>query len=142
MSNSKFRYKITSLLRGRGEEDAYVFAELALVCILDLMEIVLVELTDKGCKVGVFEHAWKDGFREFVHVLDDDKLSKRRKIGGNVTYLDNETIALWTPGHDRLKCGIFKHPTEKDEEGGKWRYGTTDLYSFLTKSLVAGMASS
>jgi hypothetical protein len=69
-------------------------AKLTVVCVLDLVEVILVQLPDKRGEVGVFEHPGQDRFCEFVHVLDD------------------ETIASGTPRNDMLEVGIFEHPKE------------------------------
>ncbi len=59
------------------------------------MKVVFVQLSYKTRKIGVFEHSWKDGFGEFVHVFDD------------------ETVALRTPRHDVLKRLVLEHPIEE-----------------------------
>lgn len=38
----------------------------------DLVEIVLVELADKGRKVRMFEHPRENGLCELVHVLSQE----------------------------------------------------------------------
>jgi hypothetical protein len=40
--------------------------------VLDLVEIVLVELADEGCKVGVLEHSRQYYLCEFGHIFDDE----------------------------------------------------------------------
>ncbi len=113
-----------------------MFAVLILVCILDFMEIVFVELTHKRCKIRVFEHSRKDGFGEFVHVLRIRWrcVKCRTKIkGGYGTYFDNETVALWPPGHNILKGGVFEHPVEKDKHGNGRRWRPNILVEFLYK---------
>lgn len=40
--------------------------------ILDLVEVILVKLTDKAGKVGVLEHAWEDRLCELGHVLEGE----------------------------------------------------------------------
>jgi hypothetical protein len=85
--------------RGEGERDwairrgnAYMFAKLIVVGVLDLVKVILVQLPDERGKVGVFEHPGQDRFCEFVHVLDD------------------KTVASGTPRNDILEVGIFEHP--------------------------------
>lgn len=56
-------------LREREREQTYVFSELVVICVLDFVKVVFVQLTNKGSKVGVFEHSRKDRLCEFVHVL-------------------------------------------------------------------------
>ena len=59
------------------------------------MEVILVQLSDEGGKVGMLEHARQDGLRELVHVLDD------------------EAVALGAPGHDVGERGVLEHPAAK-----------------------------
>jgi hypothetical protein len=47
-----------------------VLSILVIVGILDLVEIVLVELANEGSKIGVLEHARKDGLCKLVHILE------------------------------------------------------------------------
>lgn len=56
------------------------------------MEVVLVQLSDETSKVGVFEYPRQDRFSEFGHILDD------------------EGVALGTPGYDVHNLGLLKHP--------------------------------
>lgn len=51
------------------EKRTCMFAKLVVVGVLDFVEVVLVQLPHERRKVGVLEHARKDGFREFVHIL-------------------------------------------------------------------------
>ncbi len=68
---------------GGGNTHSYMFAILVLVRVLDLVEVVLVELADEACKVGVLKHAGEDGFCKLVHVLLRRKLNvKGDQIGG------------------------------------------------------------
>lgn len=46
-----------------------MIAELVVVGVLDLVEIILVQLAHKAGEVGVLEHAGQYGFCEFIHVL-------------------------------------------------------------------------
>ena len=41
------------------------------------MEVILVQLSDEGGKVGMLEHAGQDGLCELVHVLDDEAIAIR-----------------------------------------------------------------
>jgi len=60
---------------GGGNTRSYMLAILVLVRVLDLVEVVLVELADEACKVGVLEHAGEDGFCELVHVFYDESVT-------------------------------------------------------------------
>jgi len=51
-----------------------MFPKVIVIRVFDFVKVVFVELTDKGSKVGVFEHAWKNGGGEFIHVLDKCEL--------------------------------------------------------------------
>lgn len=42
-----------------------------------LVEIIFVQLAHKASKIGVFEHARKDGRRKLVDVLDDEAVALR-----------------------------------------------------------------
>lgn len=58
--------------RGQCEgRETYMLSKAMVIGVLDFVKVVLVELADKGSKVGVFEHAWKNGSGEFIHVLDE-----------------------------------------------------------------------
>jgi hypothetical protein len=35
----------------------------------NLVKVILVELANEGCKVGMLEHPWEDGLCELIHVL-------------------------------------------------------------------------
>ena len=59
------------------KRNTHMFTELIVVCALDLVEVILVQLPDKGGEVGVFEHPGQDRFCEFVHVLDDKTVAPR-----------------------------------------------------------------
>ena len=80
-----------------GEERAY------------LVKVVFVELADKGSKIGVLEHAGEDGLCKLVHVLDD------------------EAVAVGTPGDDVCPRGVLEHPggagrlAAGEGEGTVWR---------------------
>ena len=51
-----------------------MFPKVIVIRVFDFVKVVFVELTDKGSKVGVFEHAWKNGGGEFIHVLGECEL--------------------------------------------------------------------
>jgi hypothetical protein len=68
-----------------------MFAKLIVVSVLDLVKIVLVQLSDERGKVGVLEHPRQNRFCELVHVLDD------------------KTVPSGTPRDDMLEIGIFEH---------------------------------
>jgi hypothetical protein len=42
------------------------------------MEIILVELSDEGGKVGVLEHAWEDDLCKLVHIFDGKRVAAGR----------------------------------------------------------------
>jgi len=72
--------------------NTHMFTILIVVSVLDLVEVILVQLPDERCEIGVFEHPRQDRFCEFVHVLDD------------------KTVASRTPRNDILEIWIFEHP--------------------------------
>ena len=62
------------------------------------MEIVLVELPNETRKVGVFEHAWKDGLCEFIHVLCKGgmiRLRWQRRVTGYGHTLTTKASPAW-----------------------------------------------
>ena len=69
------------------------------------MEVILVQLSDEGGKVGMLEHAGQDGLRELVHVLDD------------------EAVAMRAPRDDGLERRVFEHPVQR-ENGNRERSAT------------------
>ena len=89
-----------------------MFAELVIVCVLDLglyaqpgglevlgrrketyfVKVIFVELTDEGSEIGVLEHAGEDGLCKLVHVLDD------------------KAVAMRSPRDDVGKRGVLEHP--------------------------------
>ena len=71
-----------------------MFAKLIVVSVLDLVEIVLVQLPDKGGEVRVLEHPRQYRFCELVHVLD------------------NKAVPSGTPRDDMLEIRIFEHSEE------------------------------
>ena len=72
-----------------------MLAELVVVCVLDLVEVVFVELAHEAREVGVLEHAREDGFGELVHVFDD------------------EAVAEGAPADHGLERGVFEHSATK-----------------------------
>ncbi len=68
------------------DRSAVAIAILVLVRVLDLVEIVLVELADEACEVGVLEHAGEDGFCKLVHVLLGCKLKVKGDPIGERTF--------------------------------------------------------
>jgi len=71
-----------------------VFPKLAFVGVFDLVKVVLVELANKGRKVGVFEHPRQNGLCEFVHVLH------------------YEAVTIGSPRDNSLERGILQHLVE------------------------------
>ena len=49
------------------------------------MKVILVELADKGSKVGVFEHPREDGLCEFIHILSREISSNHLSARGAKT---------------------------------------------------------
>ena len=67
-----------------------------------LVKVVLVELADKGGKVGVLEHAGEDGLGKLVHVLDD------------------EAIAVGAPCDDVGERRVLEHPAGRRDQRVRW----------------------
>jgi len=85
-----------------------MFSKVIVIRVFDFVEVVLVELTDKGSKVGVFEHAWKNGGGEFIHVLDGCEL-----FGGQEeerAHFDDKAVPERSPADDTLECPVLQHP--------------------------------
>ena len=42
-----------------------------------LVKVILVQLPNEAREVGVLEHAWKNGLREFIDVFDHERVPLR-----------------------------------------------------------------
>ena len=74
-----------------------------------LVEVILVELANKGSKVGVFEHPREDGLCELVHVLSreirgSNHISAR---GETIADLDYKAVTIRAPRNYPLERGIL-----------------------------------
>jgi hypothetical protein len=59
--------------------------------VLDFVEVILVQLTDKTGNFLMFKHFWEYRLGKLVHIFD------------------NEAVAFWTPRNDRMKGRVLKH---------------------------------
>jgi hypothetical protein len=80
--------------------------------ILDFVEVVLVELSYKRGKIGMFEMPRQQGLCELVDVLRKS-LYQTVLVRGGCTIkeadLDDEAVAVVAPRDYMLKCDVLEH---------------------------------
>jgi len=91
-------------MKVRMAEGPTMFPKLAVVGVLNLVKVILVELANKGSKIGMFKHPREDGLCELVHVLD------------------YKAVTIRAPRNNPLERGILQHLVELLDEVRCWRH--------------------